>query len=330
MDSQYWDIAAKQLAGNATLAEQEKLIRWRNANPENEAYYQAQKLLWQATAPAVYPEVDTEAAWQKVRSRLTYKEQTSPAKVIPLYSRLLRVAAAVTLLIGMAWLAQYLIFPYMGMQVVESGNRSISVILPDSSEVWLNKNSKLAYDPSFDGNIREVKLEGEAFFEVKRDTQRPFIIQTKRTQTRVLGTSFNLRDISSEKTAQLAVATGKVAFTTSDGKAEKKIEAGYKAVLYNKDHSIETMPLQNKNAWAWKSGKLIFNSQPLALVIHDLERYYGVRLQLKGSNLSSCRYTGSFQDAELAEVLQVLGATIQLEYLTQDKHTYTLTGKGCQ
>lgn len=328
MDSHYWDIAAKQLNGKATPAEQEALVHWRSSDAGHEAQYQQQLQLWQATAPSAIMEVNSDAAWQKVRNRIAAKEQRKQVKVIPMYSRLLRVAAAVTLLIGMAWLAQYLFFPYMGMQVVTSGDSRMSVLLPDSSQVWLNKDSKLVYDKEFDGDTREIILEGEGFFKVKRDTQRPFIVLTKRTRTQVLGTSFNLRDIKSEETAELAVATGKVAFARADGKAEKQLTAGYAATLDRTENIVE-LPLQGENAWAWKSGRLVFKSQPLEQVVMDVERYYGVRLQLQNTGLAKCRFTAGFQDAELNEVLEVLSASLQLDYQKQDKETYTLTGKGC-
>jgi transmembrane sensor len=328
MESHFWDLAAKQLNGKATPAEQEALERWRSSEADHEAQYQQMQQLWRATAPAATVEVNSDTAWLKVKSRLTAKEQPNQTKVIPMYSRLLRVAAAVTLLIGMAWLAQYLFFPYMGMQMVSSGDRTMSVLLPDSSQVWLNKDSKLVYEKQLDGETREVILEGEGFFEVKRDTQRPFIVLTKRTKTRVLGTSFNLRDIKSEETAELAVATGKVAFASANGKSEKHLTAGHAATL-NRTENIVELPQQRENAWAWKSGRLIFKSEPLEQVVQDVGRYYGVRLQLQNTGLAKCRFTASFQDAELSEVLEVLSASLQLDYQTQDKQTYTLTGKGC-
>ncbi|WP_026464636.1 FecR family protein [Adhaeribacter aquaticus] len=329
MDIHFWDLAAKQLNSKATPAEAEALERWRSSDPEHEAQYQQQLLLWQATVPAPTGEVNTDISWQKVRNRLAAKEQQNEVKVIPMYSRLMRVAAAVTLLIGMAWLAQYLFFPYMGRQVVSSGDNTMSVLLPDSSQVWLNKSSKLVYSKQFDGETREVILEGEGFFEVKRNPQRPFIILTKRTQTQVLGTSFNLRDIDSEETAELVVATGKVAFASVNGKGKKQVIAGYAAALDKKTDNITEMPIQAENVWAWKTGRLVFKNQMLDQVIQDVARIYGVRIRLQNAGLAKCRFTASFQDAELKEVLEILQASLQLDYQIQDKLTYTLTGKGC-
>ncbi|WP_461491672.1 FecR family protein [Pontibacter sp. HJ8] len=247
-----------------------------------------------------------------------------------MYRKLVAVAAALVLLTGIAWLIQHFFFPYFGLQVVASGDRTTSVVLPDSSKVWLNKGSKLGYDPDFDEEEREVRLEGEAFFEVTPDPQRPFIVQTEGTQTTALGTSFNLRAYTPEEHVELAVASGKAIFASADRESEKQVTAGYTATLDGQTKGIAEHPVQGGNAWAWKSGSLVFNAAPMDQVLQDLERYYGIKFQLQNADLASCRFTASFQDTDLDIVLQVLKATFQLDYQTQDNHTYTLTGKGCR
>ena len=330
MDSKYWDIAAKQLQGKATPAEQEALRLWLAQDPVHAEQFQAQQRLWELTPPPVPAlEVDTAAAWQKVKGRLQAQPEKPEPKVIPIYRTLLRVAASVALLIGLAWIMQLYFFPYYGMQVVRSGNGKIAVVLPDSSQVWLNRNSLLAYDPDFDGDERVVQLEGEAFFEVQRNPQRPFIIQAEAANTRVIGTSFNLRAYPTEETVELAVATGKVAFVATEATAEAIVTPGYAAVLNKQSNRINKFTISSENDWAWQSGRLQFNGQPLGEVTEVLERYYGVQLQIQNEALTDCRFTGSFKDAALEEVLQVLEATLQLEYAQQNNTTYTLSGKGC-
>ncbi|RDV15290.1 DUF4974 domain-containing protein [Pontibacter diazotrophicus] len=330
MDSKYWDIAAKQLQGKASPAEQEALRQWLAQDPAHTEQFRAQQRLWELTPPAPPAEVDTAAAWQKVKGRLQAAPEKPEAKFIPMYRTLLRVAASVALLIGLAWVMQFYFFPYYGMQVVRSGNGTIAVMLPDSSQVWLNRNSLLAYDPDFDAAERVVQLEGEAFFEVQRNPQRPFLVQAEAANTRVLGTSFNLRAYPAEETVELTVATGKVAFSASEANAEAIVTPGFAAVLNKQSNTIDRFKISSANAWAWQSGRLQFEGQSLAEVVQVLERYYGVRLQLQPESLATCRFTGSFVNAALEEVLQVLEATLQLEYKKQDDNTYTLSGEGCQ
>ena len=329
MDSKYWDLAAKQFAGKATPAEQEELRSWLGANPAHQAQFRDQQRLWQLTAPVPAIEVDTDAAWQKVRADIRLQEPQH-AKVISMYRLVGRVAAAVTLLIGLAWLIQYNYFPYYGLEVAEAGKGQRTVVLPDSSRVWLNKESKLIYAANFEGTTREVQLEGEAFFEVQRDTQKPFVIETDEAQIKVLGTSFNLRAYPNEEQEELVVATGKVAFTAAEGTAKAIITLGYAASLNRKSNTITKQRVSDENAWAWKSGRLQFKDQPLKEMLPDLERYYGVKLQLQNAALGDCRYTGSFHQAGLEEVLQVLAATLQLAYEEQNNRNYNLTGPGCK
>lgn len=330
MDNRYWDLTAKQLEGKATAAEQEELRRWLEDDPTHKRQYEAQQELWRLTAPAPAPAVDTNAAWQKVSAGIQAEQKSRDTKVIRMFPMALKVAASVALLFGLFWLSRFLFFPYYGMELVESGNRQVSVMLPDSSQVWLNRDSKLAYDPDFGGAKREVQLEGEAFFEVRKDPRRPFIIRTKATQTKVLGTSFNLRAYPEEETVELEVATGRVAFSSKSRSAEVIVTPGYAAKLDRESTEIDHYSSPGGNAWAWKSGRLEFEGQPLREVLQDLERYYQVELKLQNPAIANCRFTGSFEHAALEGVLQVLSASLQLEYSQQDDQTFTLSGQGCR
>jgi len=327
MDSYYWEIAAKALEGRATPVEVEALRQWLAQSPKHQKQYEAQQQLWQLTAPAPAAPVDTDAAWRKVRVQLQPKE----VKVIPLYRQLWRVAAAVVLFVSIAWLARLYFLPYYGLQVVASGDASITVMLPDSSQVWLNKESILAYDPDFNGQERQVRLEGEAFFEVKHNPLQPFIIEAEGSKTQVLGTSFNLRAYPREQSVELTVATGKVAFTSTKSTGQAIVTPGSGVILNRQSNRISTFAARDENAWAWKSGELRFTGKPLREVLEELERYYGITfLQLQGAEPGNCRFTGTFQAADLEEVLQVLEASLQVEIIQQDEHTYTLAGNGCR
>ena len=331
MDYNYWDIAAKQLEGKASPAEQEALRLWLEEDHEHRAQYQAQQQLWKLTAPAQAPSVNINKAWQKVEARILKEEEQGSRKAVSIYPAALRVAASVALLFGLLWLCLHLFFPYYGMKVVESGNRQIAIMLPDSSQVWLNRNSRLIYDPDFDGKAREVQLRGEAFFEVQKNPQRPFIIQTNESLTKVLGTSFNLRAYPDEAVVELVVATGRVAFAARENTVEEAILIpGQAAILHKESEKINQYNSTTANAWAWKSGRLQFDGQTLQEVLQDLKRYYDVRLQLQNSALANCRFTGSFDQAKLEDVLQVLTATLQLEYKQQADQTIILRGQGCR
>lgn len=327
MDSNYWDITAKELEGKASPAEQAELNRWLEKDHAHRLQYQEQKRLWKLTPPPPTAEVDTDAAWLKVRTTIRPQQQRAKQRI--LWPATARIAASVGLLIGLAWLARLFFFPYYSMEVVASGDEQKMFMLPDSSQVWLNKDSRLMYDSDFSETERTVILEGEAFFVVKYNPQKPFSVETAQALTTVLGTSFNLRAYSEEETVELQVATGKVAFAAEDKQGQTLVPAGYAAVLQKPANTINKFESLTENAWAWKTGHLVFRGKPLAEVTAVLERYYGISLPIQNSQLANCRFTGSFQDAELEEVLQVLEATLQLEYTRKNEQSYTLSGQGC-
>lgn len=331
MDTYYWDLAARQFADTATAAEQRELQQWRAAQPANEAHYQQQKQLWEKTAPPAPQAVDVEAAWQQVSAKIQLHpaiESTAP-KVIPLYSYAMRIAASVLVLMGLGWFTYGTFFAGAAMQVVRSGKKRVEVMLPDSSRVWLNEGSILTYAAKFDESERLVTLEGEAFFQVRRNPQQPFLVETGPATTKVLGTSFNLRAYPAAPAVELTVATGKVAFTGEQG-AETIVTPGYGAVLEKQTNRLTKVRVADENAWAWQSGRLRFAGQPLREVLPALEHYYGVSLRLSDPVLADCRFTGTFQRAPLAEVLQVLEATLQLRYTKPAAQVYQLQGPGCQ
>ncbi len=341
MDSNYWDIAAKVLEGRASPAEEEALRLWREADAANEEQYKAQAKLWQLTMPGPEEPVDIEAAWQKVSFRLrdrsddttlpTTHKQGGPqqAKSVSLFRMAMGVAASIALLLTLAWLVSFFLVPDWGKQVVKAGKEPIELVLPDGSKVMLNRNSKLVYEPEFSGTKRFMTLEGEAFFKVVRDEQRPFVIETGKVQTKVLGTSFNLRYYPEEQQTELIVISGKVAFTETEQSREAIVWAGQSAQVNLATGQLETFITANKNALAWQTGRLHFEARPLAEVLQQLERYYALELVLQNTEAGACRFTGTFNKAPLEEVLQVLKATLQLDIKQQKSGVFIISGEGC-
>lgn len=339
----YWELAARRLADTATAAERQALREWRAAAPAHEAQYQQQKQLWARTAApadgaATAAAIDTEAAWQRVSGRLrqpAHRRFPAPLSApvrpsAPRYWPALRLAAAVLLVLGLGGLAFAYLLRDAAPRVVRSGGRRLEVVLPDSSRVWLNRGSTLTYAAGFEGPERAVKLDGEAFFAVRRNPRRPFVVQTGPATTTVLGTSFNLRAYPAAANVELTVATGRVAFSGAAAGAAVIVTPGYGAVLDRPSRRLTMMRVADENAWAWQSGRLRFAGQPLRTVLPVLERHYGVRLALTDSAAANCRFTGSFRRRPLTEVLQVLEATLQLRSARQTEGVYLLSGPGCR
>ena len=206
--------------------------------------------------------------------------------------------------------------------MVRSGIKQVQVVLPDSSHVWLNRNSELRYANRFQSSTRVVDLKGEAFFQVRHNARQPFVVRTGRATTWVVGTSFNLRADSTAATVELSVVTGKVAFSIQSEKP-LLVTPGHAARLDQRG-IITTQRVAGSNAWAWQSGRLQFAGNPLHQVLAALERCYNVHFILPDARLANRRFTGTFNHASLEEVLHVLDATLNLHHVQLTETTVSM------
>ena len=217
--------------------------------------------------------------------------------------------------------------------VTKNGNRT-KVVLPDGSQVWLNAGSKLDYDHStFNKELREVSLNGEAYFDVTKNHEKPFIIHTKKMDIKVLGTVFNVRTYSDEKISEAALINGSIEVTLKDRKDQKIIlksnekisianEEPTPAIKEHKGMRAKTNPLPipqivveelkpNPSSniigeIAWTQNKLYFEDESLEDIGLRMERWFGKKVTIANESLKNIHYTGNFENESLEEVLSYL------------------------
>src|SRR5690606_5078196 len=155
-----------------------------------------------------------------------------------------------------------------------------TTVLPDGTQVKLNSSSSIKYPEQFSEDLREVFLKGEAFFEVKHDQQRPFIVHSGDLKIQVLGTSFNVRDYGDETETRVALVTGKVRIDPqSDTSSSLVLEPAQMAVFNRENRSLQKKPFDFKTEIGWKEGVLIFSNTTLAEAFDKIERWYGVEIK---------------------------------------------------
>ncbi len=193
-----------------------------------------------------------------------------------------------------------------------------TIELADGSKVWLNADSKIQYPSMFAGKLREVYLNGEAFFEVAKNPAKPFIIHLANGTVRVLGTSFNIRAYDNEKIVETSVATGKVAFIpkyNSDKKQDTVFVTPNNKIRYQYNaEEVTVMPTLAKDDKAWTEGKLIFKAMRLEDIAVQLERNFGKKVNFIDSNAKRFILTGAFQNNTLEEVMFYLSKTKNFYY----------------
>ncbi len=335
----YWELLAKYLNHQITDEEKTELFAWADRSAANKELFYRSTHLWHLTGSVKADfQPDVEGAWQRFKTRLP--EQTQPAaikpmpraetgRVMPMYAW--RVAAAVVVLVGAVWLAlAYLNRPAEPVMLT-AGNAKKVFFLPDSSRVTLKQFSSLAYAPGLDGEERTVTLSGEGFFEVKRNPQKPFVVLTGNSRTQVLGTSFTVREDKQAGTTEVQVVTGKVAFTSAGKAGTGKrvlLTPGFKAVA-GKTDSLVKSKIVDPNFRAWQTDRLEFENTRMEQVVASLEDYFGIHIKVQNRKLLDCRFTGTFEQPQLKDILEVLAVSMQVRYNYAQQY-YTFSGRGCQ
>jgi ferric-dicitrate binding protein FerR (iron transport regulator) len=211
------------------------------------------------------------------------------------------------------------------------------VILPDSTHVWLNAGSTLRYPETFADSRRLVSLEGEAFFEVTKDATKPFIIETASTETKVLGTSFNVKAML-DKPVTVTVATGKVQFGPLGSERKVVLLPGDAGTFDPQQQALTNQRNEDPRFLEWHNHTLIFTKTPLAQVFKTLEEVYHIHIDTadRGSRVlgmdrgPNCIFTGTFENTPEQEVLEVLSASIGFEWSAPGNGHYTISTITCQ
>lgn len=192
------------------------------------------------------------------------------------------------------------------MVKVEKGQRA-SVVLPDGSRIQLNTESRLSYDGHFGDKVRRVSLDGEAYLEIAKNKDVPFIVNTQDLEIEVLGTTFCIYSYSYENTVEASLIEGRVKVTAKSSNRVVTLEPNQK-VIYNKEtKALETVHTDNRFETAWLKGDLVFRSEPFCDVMTKIERRYGVKIHINEDRYYQDRFTGNFgKDQNIQDVFTIL------------------------
>lgn len=317
----YDELVFKFLNETITPDEQKALDGWLQQSTENDRVFRHYVSLWKSTNTNGTPiDFQTAEEWKKIERIVTPKP-----KVVRLsyWKNITKMAAAVALLIA----ASFSIYQYLKNDVIEIVSREerMQIVLPDGSRCELQKGGVIRYAKSFTEN-RDVTLTGQAFFDVVRDTSRPFTVTTDAAQVTVLGTSFNVKTSATGR-SEVYVVTGRVRVTSRDGEhAEVDIKPGELAIVEN-ERAVKTST-ENENPLAWKDHRLVFKGASIQKVVSTMQRYFDVKITVQNQGLLKCHFTSTFSDPSLEEMIETLQASL---HLTVSKHDngYALNGNGC-
>jgi transmembrane sensor len=331
-------LLLKYLLGNCDADEQTRVRAWLNESKANQELLDKLEALWLEAGKMDPPPVavDIDVAWERMSLRMDHftkeKSRLPAGKLIQAgwMRYALGAAALVLLLIGIYGLFRMILGPVKEMELV-STERVVADTLPDGSLISLNKNSRLIYPERFSGKTREVRLAGEAFFDVKRDSMQPFIIDAGIARVRVLGTSFRVKAYK-DSAVEVNVTKGRVLFFTinklTGDTSSVILTAGAKGVLPLNSIMPLLVESSNPDDLFWFDRTLEFRRTPLSVVFSLLEKHYPVTIRVDNERINKCLLTATFSDDPVDRILQVIAGSFDLKVSVANQ-TCFISGNGC-
>lgn len=326
------DLIGKYLAGEASPEDTAWLEAWISREEANQRYFeQFQTIFARAATVKEWQQFDTDAAWTKLRSTLK-----TPAKTVPLtppasnraaWGIVWRIAASIIIVLGIGIFVYTLNQPAeVNSKEVIAGKGIVKDTLPDGSDVFLNKETKVAYAYDKKSKVHEVALKGEAYFNIHHNGDEKFIIDATGVFIRDIGTSFNVRAYPESNTVEVMVEEGEVVLYTAENPGIY-LHAGGKGV-YNKKTKTFTVEDPEPNILSYKTKFFTFSGQELGTIVTTLNKVYDKKIVID-NNLKTCPLTVSFNDESIQEIAHVIAETLDLT-ITETDRQIVLTGNGCK
>lgn len=322
-------MIGKVLAGEATAQEQDLVQQWTQEHEENQKYVDhLKKIFTQAATTPVQVQFDTDAAWKRVKQRIHH----DPAKTIvhPATRRFftpLRIAAGLVALITAVVFAYQLSPTETQSVAVKTEALTVQDTLPDGSTAFLNKKTELKYEYNAKEKTRKVKLAGEAYFAVKHEEEKPFVIEADEVLVRDIGTEFNLKAYPGKDTIEIIVTHGEVQFYTKVNPG-LNLKEGDRAIYSKRTKEFYRIERPDTNALAYKTKIFSFNSTELRDVVALLNEVYNSKIKLANEAIYACRLTANFKEDNAEIIAEVIAETMGLTLTKKDKELI-LDGKGC-
>ncbi|MCD6556948.1 MAG: FecR family protein [Bacteroidales bacterium] len=262
---------------------------------------------------------DADAAWNKFQNRINNQNSadTDNKKWGKSFYKLSKIAASVILIISIS-VSAYFILTSKSAINIQSDNILKTVTLPDGSLVTLNIHSHLSYPEKFAHNNRIIEFDGEAFFNISKNPQKPFIIKTDKARIKVLGTSFNVN--TDKKKTEVVVKTGKVEFKNSSLIQNKVVlTPGEKGILSS--GKIFKMKNENPNYLSWKTHFFTYDNEKLKIIVSDINEAYQVNIMFKDGNIGEI-VTGktSFNNYNIETIIKIICETHHLKSTEEGKN----------
>lgn len=326
------DTILKYLQSTAGKEEKEQLLHWLQESESNKKAFIDLRDIWLTSGNT--PTQDGEYIQ---KAFLQFKENIDRAEKKSRTARyirpLLRIAASIAIILGCS-VEGYLIGrqhpdiiymeqdPIVMNQAIMGTGSKGSVTLPDGSIAWLNTNSKLTYPEKFSDKYRKVKLEGEGYFEVKKNKQAPFFVETNQMTANVLGTNFDVKDYADKMNSEATLLTGQIEIHLPDNPKSIPLKPNQRISL-NKQTGVHEIKHVNASEYIlWINEKLVCNNEKLSVVLHKIKLWYGMGLICQQGTPVDQRLSLTIRKESPDEIFKLLEMIVPIRYSIKDDVIY--------
>jgi ferric-dicitrate binding protein FerR (iron transport regulator) len=292
-----WTHITRKISGENTLDDSLKVDEWLNDKPENKLIYSRLKEVWNFTPTS---EDVNYSLFESIKRRIRVHEHHTKQSFFN--TTFFKVAAILAVILA----SNFLVYQFkkepiktelVSWQeiVVPRGNR-MKLVLPDSTSIWLNNETKLRYASNFSSSNREVELSGEAYFDVHHDANNPFIVKVGSQRIKVLGTKFSVNAYPEDQMIETSLVSGSVVFQNDreiNGNSEFRLDPGYSLFYDKQNNSVVTQKIQSSYYQYWENGVYAFKDENFESLALKIKRIFNVEIVFEDTFLKSKTYTGT-------------------------------------
>lgn len=317
------------LNGTASEEEEQRLLNWIHESDDNHTYFLEIKKLWSTCGYTPSHESKSTEAFIKFKTAVLASGKAKTKIKKRIFFTTIKYAAAITTLAIFSLSAYYLgtlkqpvitretiSVVHMNQVMINANKKSFS--LPDGTRVWLNRDSKLSYPDTFASESRIVQLEGEAYFEVSHQEDKPFFVETADMQVKVLGTHFDINAYSKKEKTETVLVSGKVEVSVKGHTDPVTLMPDQMIALDKQNNTYHLEKVDASEYIIWKNNKLIMNNETLETIFRKLQRWYGVDISYTRNIPLTSRFSITITDESKEEIFRLLAMITPIKYKIKD------------
>ena len=294
--------------GKATPEQESSIRDWMEASEYNSKEFFRERKLFDATILLGHQDEVKTIVKKSFSTKIQLRE-------------LLKIAAVIAITLSVTLFTQYKKeskdLMAMNTVTVPAGQR-VNLILPDGTNIWLNACTTIKYPAVFAKDKRRIILDGEAYFDVVHDKNKPFIVNTKKYSIEVLGTKFNVEAYSKKDVFETSLMEGSVKIFMNDN-ANKSIMLSPNTRAYLKDNKLVSAKIEDFDVYRWKEGLICFQNLDFNEIMDRLEKYFDINIVINNKNVEGNLFTGKFRQSDgIDYALRVLQKDISFDYMRNE------------